>query len=134
MRVTVASVLTALVTACAGANHAGPCVEGFCLPPDAQLLSKRTPVEDFNLYQVAWHGARFTIYEGNYPRGLDDGGGTAIELPDRRAGTLRVVGGRGSVVFDTLSKWPAYVHVMGPCQSTKNCQVKSLALELRLRP
>ena len=134
MRKTIASLVTLLLFGCAGDKPTGPCGEGFCLPPDAQLLSKQTPVEDVNLYQVAWHGARFAIYEGNHPKGLNDADGSVFELPVRRAGTLRVSGGRGSVIFDTQNKWPAYVDVMGPCESTENCQVKSLALELRLRP
>ena len=128
-----APLMTLLLIACAAKQPTGPCGEGFCLPHDAQLLDRQTHVEDFNLYQVAWRGAWFEIYEGNHPKGLNDNGGAVFELPIRRAGTLRVSGERGSVIFDTQSKWPAYVNVIGHCQSTENCAVKSLALEMSLR-
>lgn len=127
------TLLTLVLIACAAEQPTGPCGKGFCLPHDAQLLDKQTPVEDFNLYQVSWRGAQFAIYEGNQPKGLNDPGGSVFELPVRRAGTLWVNGERGSVIFDTQSKWPAYVNVIGPCQSPENCLVKSLALEMSLR-
>lgn len=133
MRLAIAPLMSLFLVACGVDRPTGPCGEGFCLPPDAQLLSKQTPIEDFNLYQVAWRGSRFAIYEGNHPRRLNDAGGSVFELPVRRAGTLRVSDGQGSVIFDTQSKWPAYVDVMGPCQSNENCQVKALARKLSLR-
>lgn len=134
MRMTTKALLmTLLLVGCERDRPTGACGQGFCLPRDAQLLSKQTPAEDFNLYQVMWRGTRFGIYEGNFPKGLNDPSGTVFELPVRRAGTLRVRGSRGSVIFGTQSKWPAYVDVTGPCQSPENCEVKALALELSLR-
>jgi hypothetical protein len=133
MKVTLIPIMTLFLIACAGERPIGPCGESFCLPADAQLLSKRTPVEDFNLYQVAWRGAQFGIYEGNHPRGRDDVSGSVVRLPGGRAGTLRLSGGHGNVILDTQNDWPAYLSVMGPCRSTEDCSVKSLALELTLR-
>jgi len=133
MRAIIASLLTVFLVACAGERPTGPCGESFCLPADGRLLSKQTPVEDFNLYQVAWRGSRFAIYEGNHPQGLNDARGTVFELPARRAGTLRVSGDHGSLILDTQKDWPAYLDVMGPCESTEDCPVKSLASELTLR-
>ena len=133
MKVTFVPLMTLSLIACAGERSTGPCGESFCLPPEARLVSKETPVEDFNLYKVAWRGGRFGIYEGNHPRGQDDASGSVVRLPGGRAGTLRVSGGRGSIIFDTQNEWPAYLDVRGPCQSTEDCLVKSLALEITLR-
>ncbi|MDP9422352.1 MAG: hypothetical protein M3Q19_05875 [Pseudomonadota bacterium] len=127
--------LTALLplVACTQVQSVGSCGESFCVPADAKLLGKRTPVEDFNIYQVAWRGSRFTIYEGNHPEGNDDAGGTVVGLPRNRAGTLRVGDREGSLIFDTQLDWPAYIDVMGPCPSIDNCPVKSLAREITFR-
>jgi hypothetical protein len=88
---------------------------------------------DFNNYQVTWRGAEFNIYEGNHPQVQNDASASVVRLPGDRAGTLRVRGDRGSLIFDTQNDWPAYLKVMGPCQSTEDCPVKSLAQEIVLR-
>src|SRR6476660_4185141 len=112
MRVTFAPLMTLLLIGCSGEKPTGPCGESFCLPFEARLLSKKTPLEDFNLYQVAWRGARFDIYEGNHPQGQDDVGGSVVGLPGNRAGMLRVRDGQASIIFDTQNDWPAYLDVM----------------------
>ena len=132
MKLTFVLPMTLVLAACAGETPTGPCGESFCIPRDAHLLGKRTSV-DFNNYQVTWRGGHFDIYEGNHPQGLNDAGGSVFELPVRRAGTLRVSGTGCSVIFDTQRNWPAYVKVVGPCQSSEDCPVKSLALALTLR-
>ena len=133
MKSIIVPLVALLMIACSREQSIGPCGESFCLPSDAQLLGKRTPVEDFNLYQVAWRGAQFSIYEGNHPQGKDDVGGSVVGLPGNRAGTLRVHDGQASIIFDTQNTWPAYLDVMGPCKSTEDCPVKSLAREITFR-
>jgi hypothetical protein len=133
MNMTVLLLVMLLLVACAEERSTGPCGESFCLPSDAQLLSKQTPVEDFNLYQVAWRGAQFGIYEGNQPQGRDDGSRAKISLPGGRAATLRVSDDGGSIIVDMQKAWPAYLDVMGPCQSTEECPLRSFAGKLRLR-
>ena len=97
----------------AGCSSSGPppvCGESFCLPKDAKLLSRESPVEDFNLYRVEADGQRFLIYEGNSPR--------------REA---------GSIVLTMEEKWPAYLEVSGPCSNEKSCAVKSFTAKLSRR-
>jgi len=122
-----------LLVACTEEPSVGPCGESFCIPADANLLGKRTPVEDFNLYEVAWRDARFTIYEGNYPQGKDEAGGSVVSLPGNRAGTLRIRDGEASLIFDTQLGWPAYLDVMGRCRTIEDCPVKTLARKITFR-
>lgn len=84
---------------CTAERSMGPCVEGFCLPADAQLLSSEAPVEDFNIYRVAWRGAQFGIYEGNHPRASNDR--TPVRLPVGKSASLSVSNGRGTLIVGT---------------------------------
>lgn len=95
---------------CSSAAGPGVCGESFCLPGGAKLISRETPVEDFNLYRVEYAGNRFVIYEGNHPK----------RSP-------------GSVVLTLGKKWPAYLEVSGPCASKGSCAVWSFAAKIRLR-
>jgi len=86
------------------------CGESFCLPSDAKLISRESPVEDFNLYRVQWRSNRFMIYEGNYPQ--------------RRS---------ASVVIKTRKTWPAFIEVSSQCGSGRDCGATALAAMLTLR-
>ena len=105
--------ITALLmtlTSCAGASNSTACGESFCLPDGAKMISRKAPVEDFNLYQVEEAGNRFVIYEGNHPQ----------RLP-------------GSVVLTVGNDWPSYLEVNGPCASEESCAVRSFAAKIVLR-
>ena len=118
-----------LCTACAAHRSAGPCGESFCLPPEARLLTKRTPVEDFNLYHVEWNGAGFLIYEGNAPT---EGQGEVRTLPlplDAKA-SLRRNGERGSVVMRLRPRWPNFLQIEGPCAPAGECLAATLARDI----
>ena len=122
-----------LLIACAGQRPTGACGESFCLPADGRLLGKQTPVEDFNLYQVEWRGTRFGIYEGNHPQRSDGGHRTPLRLPVDEAASISRVNGGGSIIVNVGKDWPAYLDVMGPCQSPQHCPLESFAAELTLR-
>ena len=85
------------------------CGESFCLPKGAKLISRESPVEDFNLYRVEADGDRFLIYEGNAPQRS-----------------------KGSVVLTMGKDWPQYLEVSGPC-SVLNCPLKPFAAKLTRR-
>jgi hypothetical protein len=86
------------------------CGESFCLPKEAKLVSRESPVEDFKIYQVDAAGSRFVIYEGNYPQRSS-----------------------GSVVLTVSKDWPNYLEISGPCLSKENCAVKVFASKIVLR-
>jgi hypothetical protein len=99
--------LCAAAQACSEGQKTGACGESFCLPAGAQLLSKETPVEDFNLYRVEAEGKRFLIYEGNHPKRAE-----------------------GSIVIPIKKDWPNFLEVSGPCTGPGDCAVKTFAAEL----
>jgi hypothetical protein len=87
------------------------CGESFCMPVGAKLISRETPVDDFNIYRVDYDGQRFLIYEGN--------------APARRP---------RSVVLETKQKrWPQFVEVNGPCANDRDCATRSFAAKISLR-
>lgn len=104
------ALLLASLTGCSGAARSTVCGESFCLPDGAKLVSRETPVEDFNLYRVEEGGNRFFIYEGNHPQR-----------------------GQGSVVLTTGKQWPNYLEVSGPCASKEDCAARSFAAKLAIR-
>ena len=129
-----------LLMGCSTQEPRGSCGESFCLPASANLLAKETPVHDFNLYQVQWRGERFGIYEGNHPQVSVDDSSMNTQLPIDPSAMLHVYEGRGDVLIKVSTDcqsdelcWPAALHVMGPCQSSKQCRLKDFAAELSLR-
>jgi hypothetical protein len=102
--------LLATLAACSGAPRSAVCGESFCLPEGAKLLSRETPIEDFNLYRVEEGGNRFVIYEGNHPQR-----------------------GQGSVVLTIGKRWPNYLEVSGPCAREQDCALRSFAARLVMR-
>lgn len=96
--------------ACTETSAAKVCGESFCFPDETKLLSRETPVEDFNLYRVEARGERFVVYEGN--------------APQRR---------QGSIVIPWNESWPNYLEVTGPCAEPSNCAAKSFAAEITRR-
>jgi hypothetical protein len=99
--------LIAGLLACSEDPSSSVCGESFCFPKGTKLLSRQTPVEDFNLYRVEAKGQRFVVYEGN--------------APQRR---------KGSIVIPWAEGWPTYLEVNGPCASPSNCAAKSFAAEI----
>jgi hypothetical protein len=104
------ALLLASLDACSGAAQPSVCGESFCLPEGAKLISRETPVEDFNLYRVQDAGKRFLIYEGNHPQR-----------------------GKGSIVLTVGKQWPYYLEVSGPCASQQDCAVRTFAAKLTIR-
>ena len=104
------SMLSILVVGCSSATQPSACGESFCLPHGAKLISRESPVEDFNLYRVEANGQRFVIYEGNHPK--------------RR---------HGSVILTIGKEWPNFLEVSGPCASEDNCAARSFAKMIVLR-
>jgi hypothetical protein len=102
--------LMCLLAGCSRRDEPSVCGESFCLPEGAKLISRETPVEDFNLYRVEAHGDRFLIYEGNAPQRSE-----------------------GSVVLTVGKGWPNFLEISGPCASMENCAVKSFATKITLR-
>ncbi|HEV2079238.1 MAG TPA: hypothetical protein VGR19_05000 [Allosphingosinicella sp.] len=88
-------------------------------------------MEDFNLYKVDWQGTQFTLYEGNHPQNRKDT--QPFRLPIDEAASLSFGEGRGSIVINVKEGWPAYLDVMGPCQSRQRCLLQTFAAKLTLR-
>jgi hypothetical protein len=99
-----------LMASCSRPDQPPLCGESFCLPRGAKLISRQSPVHDFNLYRVEWNGDRFLIYEGNHPQRS-----------------------KGSVVLEMRKDWPNYLQVSGACATPDHCAVKSFATELTRR-
>jgi hypothetical protein len=99
-----------IVAGCSPSAKPSVCGENFCLPKGTKLISRETPVEDFNLYRVEANGERFLIYEGNHPQRSS-----------------------GSVVLNVGKDWPAFLEVSGPCVSKKDCAVRSFASTIVIR-
>ena len=99
-----------LLAACSPSAEPSVCGNSFCLPKGAKIISRESPVEDFNLYRVDFEGDQFLIYEGNAPQRSE-----------------------GSVVLTIGKDWPAFVEVNGPCTSDDNCAVKKFASKVILR-
>lgn len=131
--------LTLGLIGCSTQEPQAACGESFCLPSTAELIDKRTPVEDFSLYRVEWGGIRFGIYEGNQPQDLPGASRTGIRLPIDATADLRVAGGRGSLLIkvtecraDELC-WPRYLDVSGPCETSARCPLQDFASQLSRR-
>lgn len=99
-----------LLAACSQSAEPPACGESFCLPKGATLISRETPVEDFNRYRVNMHGDRFLIYEGNAPKRSE-----------------------GSVILNVGKGWPNFLEVSGPCASKEDCAVKAFAAKITIR-
>ena len=109
------------------AKAARKCGESFCLPKDASITDRQTPVEDFNLYRVERQGQQFRIYEGNHPD-LGAAARTPLRLPLDPKANLAVRGGRGSVLLRIRKNgWPSFIEISGPCASERQCPVVDLA-------
>lgn len=119
-----------LLSGCAR-ESVGPCGEGFCLPNDAAVISRQAPA-DFNLYEVAWHGQKFRIYEGNYPD-VGPVQRTKVSLPLDSAARLAALKGEGSVILGLGGDFPLFLDVMGPCSSTNSCSAVELAKSITMR-
>ena len=118
----------------------GTCGQSFCLPASATLLKKSTPVEDFNLYDVEWRGARYIIYEGNNPDRREDIRGRLLRLPIDQSAVLKIAEGLGNVLITLKSDckmgescWPMHLDVHGQCSLIGHCQVESFATQLSRR-
>ena len=107
------------------------CGESFCvgglMPGD---LSKRTPIEDFNLYRFERNGTRFLIYEGNAPR---ESGGVVERV---RAGRfewelLRDAETAGARLFREHLRWPQYLVITAECPSGERCGLDELVGDVR---
>ena len=98
----------------------------FCLPADAALVGRSTPVEDFNLYRVRRGSGLFVIYEGNQPQRRDSAHG--VKVPLDPSASLTIDGGRGSVLLRTGRRnWPIYLEISGPCGEPGRCAALDLA-------
>ena len=118
----------------------GTCGEAFCLPASAKLLEKATPVEDFNLYDVEWRGARYRIYEGNAPQRREESRSKPIRLPIDQSAALTLADGIGSVLITLKAEcklgescWPMYLDVASSCSQISHCQVEDFAVQLSRR-
>lgn len=102
--------LIAALVACSEQAPPKVCGDSFCFPQGTKLLSRETPVEDFNLYRIEVQGERFVVYEGN--------------APQRRP---------GSIVIPWSEAWPTYLEVTGPCAFPARCAAKRVAAEITRR-
>jgi hypothetical protein len=109
-RLSVLSLFFLFGAGCSSAAEPLVCGESFCLPKGAKIISRQSPVEDFNLYRVEANANRFVIYEGNHPQ--------------RR---------HRSVVLTVGKDWPAFLEVSGPCASKEDCAVRLFAAKIAVR-
>ena len=122
-----------ILAGCSGQQPRGECGKSFCLPADAKIIARLTPVEDFNFYRMNWHGHLVEIYEGNQPMKRPEATSTTVKLPINSASTLRLYEGGGSILIRMGDDWPEFLEVLGPCSSPKQCPVASFAAELSRR-
>ena len=89
------------------------CGESFCLPDDTAIVQRRSPVEDFNLYDVEGPNGKFQIYEGNAPQsGGIDGQRVSVGL-DLQAILVRTENEGRILMKRSSDTWPEYLEVTG---------------------
>ena len=119
----------ALFCSCAE-TEAVSCGESFCLPTDTKIVHRRSPVEDFNLYNVEGPTGKFLIYEGNEPQsGGLDGQHVSVRL-DSRAILVRTENGRRIIMKRSTDTWPKYLEVTGQCIDANDCSALELAAQM----
>lgn len=100
------------------------CGEAFCIKGiGKEDVSKSTPVEDFNLYNVEYKGRNYLVYEGNSPADSgvaienvksNQGAGDSLLVRDREGLRLTIETGK--------EPWPQYVSVSVHCpHDTEYC-------------
>lgn len=124
-------VITLVACTQAASEPVGPCAENFCLPAGAKITHTQAG-PDFDVHDVLWNGEKFGIYEGNFPQGGDQGSRVAKLSIDPKA-RIAIAEGRGSIIVATGKDWPAYLDVMGPCKSEKDCAIVKFGEALRGR-
>ncbi len=134
MRICCLPLIVIALEACTPAvrEPAGPCTENFCLPDGAKITHTQEG-PDFNVHDVSWMGQRFGIYEGNHPQKGDQGSRAAVKLRIDSKAHIGVAEGRGSIIVATGKGWPAFLDVMGPCRSDRDCTLVKFAEGLRGR-
>lgn len=109
------------------------CGESFCIQGIAAgELSKRSPVEDFNLYRVASR-SDFVIYEGNAPQ---EGGQTfdRVVIGDTTWAISRDGEAIEARLFRPNLQWPQYLVVTRPCQPIQRCEIDAFLATIRPIP
>jgi|GEM_PF-1155197 len=108
------------------------CGESFCVPADATFAARRTPVPDFNLYDVLRLHQHFVIYEGNFPQ-TGKTPRLTVKLPMNKPATLAIADERGSVIVQIQDRgWPEFLDINGPCRSAEECPALDLARAITL--
>lgn len=101
--------ISALITSCASPKYCG---ESFCIKSLNSAVSKRTPVEDFNLYSLTYRDKEFLIYEGNNPKSYKTAT-QKIPIDKRFKGAVLYAADRGHVVLIStgISPWPNFLSI-----------------------
>ena len=125
--------LVLTLSACSAEQPTGECGVSFCIPADAKIISRVTPVDDFNHYKIKWRDSNFSIYEGNHPRPRLQQRGEKLKLDIDPEADLRIHERRGSILVRLDRAWPSYLDVSGFCGTRQRCAVADFAAELTLR-
>ena len=131
---TIVRLLLLLLVSSGCTSHAKPktCGRKFCLPPKAEIISSRSPIEDFILYEVEWNGSSISIYEGNHP----SRGKVALKqlvTPIDRNAQFYESDGKANVIIEVGGQWPQYIQVKSECDPVQNCSAIKLAGQLKPR-
>jgi hypothetical protein len=119
----------AIVCSCAETETIS-CGESFCLPSDTTIVQRRSPVEDFNLYNIEGPTGKFLIYEGNAPQsGGIDGQRVSVGL-DSQAILIRTENGGRILMKRNSNIWPQYLEVTGQCIDADDCPVMEIAAQI----
>jgi len=132
--------------ACSNAQAAEDfCGESFCLrsiSPDQ--VRRRSPVEDFTLYDVTYRNRHFRIYEGDNPRAPGAFVRTVrTRLPAsqarlfRKEGQIEIYVDReavpGPVPIDAPTPPPEFLHIATACRPDEECGIEDFASLLQPR-
>lgn len=102
------------------------CGESFCLGKEARIVSKSSPVEDFNLYSIDFRSYKLSIYEGNNPSSLK-AQGRAIQIHGKSAHVISE--GSKAIIRITWDSgpWPRFLEI-----TSKSKTAERDALDLAL--
>lgn len=93
-------------------------------------MQRRSPVEDFNLYNVEGPTGKFLIYEGSSPQsGGKDGQRVSVKL-DSQAILVRTENGGRILMKRSSDTWPQYLEVTGHCIDANDCSVLEIAAQM----
>jgi hypothetical protein len=134
----------AILSACSGqSNNELVCGEVFCLAADQDLVSVRSPVEDFKVYSVRWRGRDFTIYEGSNPPSLGSyvrdvgsklgaGRGRLVRGSSGVSVYIELPSQEGPVSLDEESA-PSRLVISTACSRVDECQIEEFVANLIAR-